>query len=154
MEGDKSKLAVRESAEAPHGTPCQYAFNRTSYESSLEGAALPVRNPSEQPMASSTEPIAGPATHSKQGTQFLLPDIDSCVRMPEAPGKMFPTLQGAIKPSEFSRFYVVHRTQSDQCLLDLIESGKFVLLHGHRMCGKSTRIRLLIEGNSKSFRGI
>lgn len=70
------------------------------------------------------------------------------------PGKIFPTLQGAINPSEFSRFYVVHRAQSDQCLLDLIKDGKFVLLHGHRMCGKSTRIRLLIEGNSKTFRGI
>jgi len=67
---------------------------------------------------------------------------------------MFPTLQGGILSSEFSRFYVVRRAQSDQRLLELINAGKFVLLHGHRMCGKSTRIQLLIEGNSNVFRGI
>lgn len=48
----------------------------------------------------------------------------------------------------------MQRAASNEELLKHIRAGKYVLMHGHRMCGKSTRMLLLIENNTKEFRGL
>jgi hypothetical protein len=69
--------------------------------------------------------------------------------------RKFPGVQGALSPTDCDRLYLVRRrAESDQALVDKILNGQYLLIHGHRMCGKSTRARQLIEHNQKLFRGI
>jgi energy-coupling factor transporter ATP-binding protein EcfA2 len=49
---------------------------------------------------------------------------------------------------------VIRRHEADQGLLTLIMENRFVLLHGHRMCGKSTHVLQLIEDQKEAFHGI
>ena len=73
---------------------------------------------------------------------------------PQAKKRSFPGTQGAISTTDADRHYIVKRPASDKRLLELISEGKYVLIHGHRMCGKSTRMFHLIENNTGLFRGL
>lgn len=73
--------------------------------------------------------------------------------MMQQPPRSFPGLQGAISSNEKKKLYIVQRAASNEELLQLIRAGKYVLMHGHRMCGKSTRMFHLIENNN-DFRGV
>jgi len=73
---------------------------------------------------------------------------------PQAQKRSFPGAAGAISSFNADRVYVVQRPASDKRLLELILDGRYLLMQGHRMCGKSTRMLHLIEKNQDLFRGV
>lgn len=75
------------------------------------------------------------------------------IDMEQLPQRSFPRPQGAISSLQ-KDLYVVQRAASNEDLLKLIRAGNYVLLHGNRMCGKSTRVLQIIEHNTGEFRGL
>jgi len=78
----------------------------------------------------------------------------SMAQPPQAKKRSFPGTQGAISSINANQHYIVKRPASDKRLLELILEGRYLLMHGHRMCGKSTRMLHLIENNTTLFRGL
>ena len=68
--------------------------------------------------------------------------------------KTFRAPGGRISSQEENLYYVVKRAASSQNLVSAIKQGTYVLIHGLRMCGKSTRVTQLIQAYQNEFRGL
>jgi hypothetical protein len=106
-------------------------------------------------LVSLTEAKSGTAHHHRhRHRHHRAKDHAAVERSAPRERKTFPSTEGGIPPSCYTRRYVIQRQEPSAGLLSKIKEGRYVLLHGHRMCGKTTHVLQLIEQQKNVFLGI